>query len=147
MKLDSEYQTAMAEADDNKPDSDEEFEALPDGYYRAAVESIKLSPKAGPSGYKMWIVVWRILAPKKWAKRTQWDRISLSPKAAFKMRELYDALGYEYDSDSDELVGEQAILELSKSEIESGPKKGQMGNDVERVLSVDDEEFAALVGK
>lgn len=145
MKLDDEYQTAMAEADDNRPESDEEFEPLPDGHYLAKIESIKLSDRAGQSGYKQWVVVWRIQAPRKYAKRTQWDRLSLSPKAAWKMRELFDALGYEYDSDSAELVGETAVLEIFQEEIQSGKRKGEIGNSVAQVL--DAEEHKALVGK
>jgi hypothetical protein len=127
--------------------SDQEFEPLAEGYYLAEIESIKLSDNVGKSGFHMWVIVWRIKAPKAAAKRTQWDRRSLSPKAAFKMRELFDALGYDYDSDSDELIGERAILEITQEEITSGNRKGEIGNSVERVLDAEDPEFKALVGK
>lgn len=143
MKLDDDYRKAMDEADEGREDG--EFEPLEDGYYRAKIESINLSDKPGKSGYHMWVVVWRIQAPRKWAKRTQWDRLSLSPKAAWKMRELFDALGYEYDSDSDELIGEEAVLEIFQEEISSGSKKGEIGNSVAQVLSV--AEHGQLVGK
>jgi hypothetical protein len=145
MKLPNDVRTAID--NDEGSQSDTEFEPLPEGYYLATVESIKLSDNVGPSGFHQWIVVWRIKAPKAFAKRTQWDRRSLSPKASFKMRELYDGLGFEYDSDSDELIGESAILEISQAEITSGKRKGEMGNDVERVLDAEDPEYKQLVGK
>lgn len=144
MKLDPEYTNAMSEDTDRE---EGEFEPLADGYYLAEIEKISLSPNAGPSGYKQWIIVWRIKAPRSAAKRTQWDRISLSPKAAFKMRELFDALGFDYDSDSDELIGEKAILELFQEEISSGKRKGEMGNSVAKVIDAEDPEMRKLVGK
>ena len=140
MKLPTDYQEAMGE---ERP----AFEALDDGYYLAEVESIKLSDKPGPSGYHSWVIVWRILAPRASAKLTVWDRRSLSPKASFKMRDLYDALGYEYDSDSDELIGEKAVLEIIQEEIEKGPRKGEMGNSVENTYAADDPEYRKLVAK
>lgn len=141
MKLDSDFQKAMDEADSNLPDG--EFEPLEEGFYLASVRSIKLSEKAGASGYKQWVVVWQIIAPKKRAKRTVWDRISLSPKAAFKMRELFDSLGFEYDSDSDELVGEKAIIEV----ITSPGENDRTYENVEKVYAADDEVARPLVGK
>lgn len=146
MKLDEEYQTAMDEANDGF-DGDGEFEPFPDGYYLARVESIKMSDRAGESGYKQWVVVWRILQPRKFAKRTQWYRISLSPKAAFKMREFFEALGFAFDSDSKELIGETAILELFQEEIGSGKRAGEMGNSVEKVHPADDPDIKVLVAK
>jgi hypothetical protein len=143
MKLPAEVQTAAAE---DTPREDGEFEPLPDGYYRAEIEKIDLSDRPGASGFHQWVVVWRIKAPRAHAKRTQWDRLSLSPKAAWKMRELFDALGYEYDSDSDELIGETAILELFQEEITSGKRKGEIGNSVSQILE-DNEENRKLVGK
>lgn len=145
MKLDPEYQGAMNESDESREDS--EYEPLEDGYYLAEIEKISLSPTAGKSGYKQWIVIWRIKRPKAHAKRTQWDRMSLSPKAAWKMRELFDALGYDYDSDSDELIGEQAILELFQEPIASGKRAGEIGNSVAKIIPADDPEMIKLVGK
>lgn len=141
MKLDSDFQKAMDEADSNLPDG--EFEPLEEGFYLASVKSITLSEKAGASGYKQWVVVWQIIAPKKRAKRTVWDRISLSPKAAFKMRELFDSLGFEYDSDSSELVGEKAIIEV----ITQPGDNDKVYENVEKVYAEDDEVAAPLVGK
>lgn len=145
IELPEDYRAAMAE--DTRPEGDGEFEPFDDGYYLAKIEKVSLSPKAGPSGFKQVIFVWRIQKPGKWAKRTQWDRISLSPKAAFKMRELFDACGYEYDSNPGELIGEVAILELEQVEVQSGPKKGEISNDVVKVYDAEDPEYRALVGK
>lgn len=147
MKLDDEYQQAMNESDNRPAGEDTEFEVLPEGYYLCEVDSIKLSDKAGPSGYKQWVVVWRVVRPKASAKRTIWDRRSLSPKAAFKMRELFDALGYEYGSDSDELVGERAVVEIEHQEIERGPRTGQLSENVVALYSSEDEDYLRLVGK
>lgn len=143
MKLDQDYQTEMANSSDREGG---EFEAMPEGYYLCRVKSIKLSAKAGASGYKQWVIVWVVIEPKKWAKRTVWDRRSLSPAAAFKMRELFDALGFEYDSDSSELVGEKCVVQLVQVEIESGPKKGDMSEDVEELFSAEDQTYLNLVG-
>lgn len=142
MKLPQENQTAMAE---DTGEGDGEFEALDDGYYLAKVEKISMSAEPGASGFHYWTVLWRVQRPKAVAKRTLYDRLSLSPKAAFKMREFFDALGFTYDSDTDELIGETAVLEVSQSEITSGKRKGEMGNDIEQILDAQDPENKALI--
>lgn len=143
MPMTPEYRAAMN--DNEGPDGD--FEPLADGFYLCKLEKADETDRPGPSGFTQYVFVWRVQRPRVAAKRTLWDRISLSPKAAFKMRELFDATGYEYESEPEELIGEMAILQIQQEEITGGKRKGQMGESVVAVYAPDSEEHLALVGK
>lgn len=65
---------------------------------------------------------------------SQWVNTSLSEKAAWKVKEMFDAFGYTLDSDTDEMVGDQAVLVVSQRVIEKGARAGQLGNNVDSCL-------------
>jgi hypothetical protein len=119
---------------------------VPNGYYLARIESIERSSKPGGSGHHFHTVVWEIESPKEYKTRWIWDRVSESPSAAFRFRQMFDATGYTYDSDTDELIGEVAVLEVSQSVIERGDRKGELGNDVDRILESNDETMKLVAG-
>lgn len=58
---------------------------------------------------------------------------SLSDKAAWKMKEVFEALGYSSDSDTDEMIGEKAVLIVIQEKQTEGQNAGQMVNRVTKV--------------
>lgn len=121
-----------------------DFEALDDGIYPATLMAVNTDKtgKAGP--YWQW--EFRIDGPDEVKGRKAWVNTSLSEAALWKMKEIYDALEFELDSDTDEMCGTACKLVLTQRVIESGSRKGQMGNNVDRVMaageSADSEEDA-----
>lgn len=66
--------------------------------------------------------------PEKWEK---YQNLLRGRLAAF-----FEAFGYTSDSDTDEMLGEWAVIKVSQRTIETGPKQGQITNQVDDVLPV-----------
>jgi hypothetical protein len=116
------------------------FEALPAGPYIGKLTAV-VTDKEGPSG-PYWVWEFEVVSPDEFANRKLWANTSLSDKAVWKLKEMFDAFGYTTDSDTDELIGEQVKLMVSQRVIASGTRSGEMGNNVDRVLSYDADEPA-----
>lgn len=71
----------------------------------------------------------------------QFLNTSLSPKAAGRMRQAFDAFGYSPDSDTDEIVGEWAVLHIKQEIQQYGQRAGQMVNQVTGVSEFDPNEW------
>lgn len=69
-----------------------------------------------------------------------WVNTSLSDSASWKLKEMFDAFGYSTDSDTDEMVGERIKLQVSQRVIESGARAGELGNNVDRCMPLDDDD-------
>lgn len=122
-----------------------DFSAIPGGTYRVRVKEIDTKKKSS-NGNDMWTIQLQVLGgpndldDTQFAKRVVFDRITLTEAAAWKAKEVFAALGFTLDSDADELVGEVCQVVISQGEIESGSKKGQIGNNVDRWLADTDGE-------
>lgn len=68
----------------------------------------------------------------------QWANTSLSPKAAFKMKEAFEAFGVPADTDTDELIGEDVILVVGTRTIKEGDRAGEQANQVNNLLPLSD---------
>jgi hypothetical protein len=143
--LSDEYRQAMASSNDRDPDEERDFEELEDGFYLAKLDKVVLSKDVGPSGYKQVRFQWKMVRPS--AKRVQSDFVSLSPKAAWRMRMIYDATEFTYDSDPEELIGEAVILEIEQAPQELGKRKGDMVANIVNYYLATDKTYLALVGK
>lgn len=85
--------------------------------------------------------------PRGFKGKWLWDRFSYSPKAAFRWRMLFEATGYEFDSDTDELVeAEEEVIAFVVQEIQAkGKNKGKLVNSIQEYFEPNDEN-RALVG-
>jgi hypothetical protein len=70
----------------------EDFELLPAGVYPATVTAVTESENPGPSGYTYLNWEFTILEGE-FEDRKQWTITSLSPKAAFRLKEVLVAFG------------------------------------------------------
>lgn len=125
------------------------FEPLPEGRYVGTLKQVIAEKNGQPligaeSGEPYW--QWEFekvtsLEDGKTYPGRQFVITSLSDSADWKMKEVFDAFGYEYDSDTDEMIGEKVILVISQRPIGKGPRKGEIGNQVDRVLPYDEDEY------
>lgn len=131
------------------------FSALPEGRYLATLKDVKVMPGGENGPYWSWeysdlIGLSGDVEVGKKAPGRQWVNTSLTEASAWKMKEVFDAHGYTVDSDTDEMVGEKVVLVISQNVIERGKRKGEIGNNVDRVVAPDEDDLAvadgALVG-
>lgn len=54
--------------------------------------------------------------------------------SAARLKAFFEAFGYTTDSDTDEMVGEQAIIEIEVRTIQNGPRRGEQVNGVKAVF-------------
>lgn len=54
--------------------------------------------------------------------------------SAARLKGFFEAFGYTTDSDTDEMIGEQAVIEIEIRTIQNGPRRGEQVNGVKNVL-------------
>lgn len=119
------------------------FGPLPEGRYRArlAKDVVVRDGREAPQ----WVFEFDSLvnlATGETAPGRQWMNVSTSEKAAWKMKEVFDAFGYALDSDTEEMVGEEVGLVISQRIIPTGKRQGETGNNIDRVFALSDEDAA-----
>lgn len=70
-------------------------------------------------------------------RQEAWD--ALQQVRASQIHAFFEALGYEVDSDTDEMIDEKAILVVGIRTIQSGTRKGERTNFVRGILAVPDD--------
>lgn len=107
------------------------FEALPPDKYRARLMNVE-QREGNKAPYWSW--EYEVIEPEAFEGRKVWNNTSLSEKAFFKLKEAFEAHGATPDTDTDELCGSVVVLAVSQRVIEQGARKGETGNQVDRVL-------------
>lgn len=116
-------------------ESESQGALMPDGVYRMRLREVEASKNNGPSGFPYW--TWTFEVPEdadEFKKRRQWLTTSLSDKAAFKLKETFDAFGATPDTDTDELIGQYVDVVVGSRTIQKGARTGELANTVEKVL-------------
>ena len=114
-------------------DVGEGFDPIPAGAYPIVVSTVKQSEEDGPSGFPYFILELTV-AEGEFENRKLWTNLSMSPKAAFKVKEFLLAVGVpeedlagEFDFDPDEYEG--ATLEIAvKQESYEGVVRNKVTN-------------------
>lgn len=106
-----------------------EYEPIPPGYYQVRLSSAALSDKAGASGHHYIRTEWEV-ADGEHENRRLFSNLSLSPKAAFKLKEFFGAFGVSPDTDTDELIGHSVTAHVKVSTINSGDRMGELTNEM-----------------
>jgi len=118
------------------------FEPLDDGAYHARLRDVKVSDQPGPSGSYYWKTEFEVVEDP-YKNRRLWSNLSLSDAAAFKVKEFFDAFGEDTDTDTDELIGQVVKLIVSQTTIQAGARKGEIGNQIDRIAPAADDFEAA----
>lgn len=130
----------------NNNEDIQQFTVVPAGEYLCVLDRCTEYEPAEGKEFGGMRTFWKILQPREFKGEKLMNSLSWSPKAAWKIREFWDALGYEYDSDFDEPVEqqEQAILVVSVGQVNQGKRKGQEQNNVDEVLEATPEAVAEV---
>ena len=125
----------------NEAEGQGDFEALPEGRYIAELTGVDGDGK-GPKGpYWTWqfdVVDVPGTAGEGHGGRKLWLTTSLGQDWAVKR--AFEAFGVPADTDTDELITQVAVLMVSQREIEKGQRKGQLGNNVDNILPLTEED-------
>jgi hypothetical protein len=113
-----------------------DFTPLKPGIY--ACKLLEVEVKEGQKA-PYWNWKYEVLEGQPNEGRFLWNVTSLSPKAAFKLKETFEAFGVPANTDTDELCGCVVNLQVDQRTIQSGAKAGQTGNQVAQVLPFDGE--------
>jgi hypothetical protein len=118
-----------------------DFTPLDDGIYVARLKEVTVK-EGKTSGEPYWNWVFEVIDEDDDDKvlGRQFVNTSLQDNALWKLRETYDAFGVEYDTDTDELVGDKGRLEVITTTIQQGKRAGKPGNEVQTVLPYEEGE-------
>lgn len=121
------------------------YELMPEGRYIGELIEVKGDGK-GPAGpYWTWVfatVPVEGTEGENFAGRRHYLVTSLSQDWAVKA--AFEAFGVDADTDTDELITQCVAITVSQSEIEKGPKKGQLSNNVDAINPIGDDETDAI---
>jgi hypothetical protein len=114
-------------------DVGEGYEPIPAGVYPVVITSLKQSEEDGPSGYP-YIIVEMTISDGEFENRKLWTNLSMSPKAAFKVKEFCLSVGVpeeelatEFEFEPDDYEG--ASLEVAvKQESYEGVMRNRITN-------------------
>lgn len=133
-KLSKEKAAAVDEAEG------QDYTALPIDRYIGELADVKTGE--GPKG-PYWTWEFHVVdTGKGFGGRKLWLTTSLSQDWAIK--KPFEAFGVSPDTDTDELIGECAVLQVTQREIQSGTRKGQMTNNVDNVTALTEEDIDAV---
>lgn len=118
------------------------FEALAPGVYSGRLKDVKTDGKGAAGPYWTWEFDELQDADGDKVSGRLWVNTSLSENALWKLKEVFSAFGESPDTDTDELIGHRVRLVVSQRVIEKGARKGDMGNNVDQVLSLDSDAVA-----
>jgi hypothetical protein len=112
------------------------FGAIPGGVYEVRLDEVEARVAKSGNDYWSWAltVVCDSEGDEEYAGRKLWNNTALTEKAFFKLKEAFEAFGYETTSDTEEIVGDNCLALVSETVIEQGARKGQPGNNVERLM-------------
>lgn len=130
-KLNKKQQKELANAQDSG------FDPVDPGVYPLKLMSVKLSDKEGASGFPYWKVEFSH-EDEESGNRRQFMNLSLSPKAAFKMKEFFNAFEVDSDTDTDELCGQVVLAQVGVTTIQQGDRAGEPSNEIKRLMPYDE---------
>ena len=114
------------------------FEAFDDGVYTLTLRSVTESEKDGPSGFKY--LKWEFeVATGEHKGRRLWTNTSLSPKAAFKLKELFAGFGIDLDAgvDTKDLIDVNVKAKVVQVTQQEGKGKGGLINEISGFLEAE----------
>lgn len=133
MRMNPDQQSATESAESSG------FAALPAGRYVARLDEVKF--KEAKDGSPGWNWVWKIVSgpgdETKYKGRLQFTYTTLNENMAWKRKEIYEALDFPLDTDTDDMIGAMLVLDVSERPNAGGARKGEMGNNVDKHLQFD----------
>lgn len=133
------------------------FELIAPGKYRAALKDVET--RTSNAGNPMWVAVFNEIhgLDGKKVPGQQWYNLNLPTSdtppdgyekgaekweqyqalCAGRIKAFFEAFGYTVDSDTDEMIGDECIIQIGIRTIKSGAKAGEKANEVNGVFPLD----------
>lgn len=112
------------------------FDPLDPGVYHARLKDVDTTKSGAKGPYWSWEFQ---VVEEPYVNRKLWTNTSLSEAAAFKMKEMFEAFDVPLDTDTDDMLGDIVRVQVSIRTIQSGSKKGELSNQVDKVLPKDED--------
>ena len=122
----------------------QDFEALPKGDYESVLEKATFVEQDDPEKYPYINTEWVVTEEGEFKGRRLWMVLSLSPRALFRMKDVFENLGvyednldFDYDEETGtllepEITGLPALLSVSQRTYE-----GRQQNQIDAVTAID----------
>lgn len=125
-KLPQEAQQAAEDSDSREP--------LEESTYVVRLRNVDGTQSGGSGPYWRWEFEVAHDEESSNNGRRLWNNTSLSKKAAWKLKESFDAFGVGLDTDTDELCGELCLASVVQEVIQSGKRMGEIGNQIAKLI-------------
>lgn len=136
------------------------FELLPDGDYLAQLREVSVRDKTNKYGAAVWSAEFHNLvnlesgasaSGRQWLNITMPQPLDKIPSAYVNgpdkwekyqamldglLKGFFESFGFTTDSDTDEMLGEWAIITVGSQTIQEGPKQGQLTNRVTAIKAL-----------
>lgn len=150
------------ESAEARHESGGEFEPLAPGKYLAQLRDVSVRDQTNKHGAAVWSAEFHNLhaledhvkAPgRQWLNLTQPSPVGKIPASYTNgpekwekyqamldglLKGFFESFGYTVDSDTDEMLGEWAVITLKIRTIQSGPNEGKKTNEVTGIESIED---------
>lgn len=117
-------------------DTESSAQIMEEGFQETVLLEVK-GDGNGPAG-PYWTWVFKnpddSLRYKGWQ---HWVITSLSPDAAWKMKETFEAFGVSPATNTDDLIGMRVRVEVGTYTVQKGPNAGELKNNVKKVLPLE----------
>ena len=109
--------------------------------YRLKLTKVIVSPKPDRNGNSYWVWSWDIVSGQTTGDKFKGKSIrcntGFTEDQAFFPKMIFDAFGAKPNADTDTLLGNEVLAIVGQREITTGPRKGQITNDITTVMSLD----------
>lgn len=118
-------------------DAPSSFEPLDDGVYHGRLREVTAAV-GKDSGKSYWKWEFEVVE-EPYINRRLWKNTPTEGAGSSMTSEIFEAFGASPDTDTDELCGEVIKLVVSTKTIQSGSRKGELGNEITRTAPAADD--------
>ena len=111
----------------------------------AEIHDLEGNKKPGRQWHRLNVILDRKMPATYQKDQETWDKFVGVSDA--QVKGFFTSMGYTVDSDTDEMIGEAVILKLGIRTIQSGQRAGEKANNVQRLISIEDEAGAEEVAQ
>lgn len=100
----------------------------------------EVEAKRSTNDNPMWVCVFEVVSDSEGDAKNKgkrlWTNLVFTDNALWKVAQFFRAFETEANTDTDELLGEQIRVSVSKRVIQSGSREGELGNNIDSFLTL-----------
>ena len=117
------------------------FVLVDEDQYRLKLTGVKISPKQDVNGNTYWIWSFDVVSGQTTGDQFKGKHLrtntGFTEDQAWYPKMIFDAYGVKPNVDTDTLLGKELYAIVGQSEVQKGPRKGQLRNDITSFMSLD----------